>query len=109
MTCMPKTKRVELLYFEGCPFWQQALKNLEKGMRLEGLTAPISKVLVTSAEDACRRSFLGSPTIRVDGQDVDGSAATGRTFGLTCRLYKDGIRISTSPSIELIRRALRRE
>ena len=102
---MAKTTLVELLYF-GFPSWEQAFNNLEKAMRLEGLTAPISKVLVTSAEDARRNRFLGSPTIRVDGRDVEGSAATGRAFGLTCRLYQDGTHMVVSPSVEMIRQTL---
>jgi hypothetical protein len=105
---MSKTTLVELLYFEGCPSWEQAFENLAKAMRLEGLTVPISKVLVTSTEDARRNHFLGSPTIRVDGRDVERPAATGRAFGLTCRLYQDGTHMVVSPSVEMIRQALQR-
>jgi hypothetical protein len=40
-------------------------------------------------EDAARRErFLGSPTVRVDGRDVEPGAAEREDFGLKCRLYQ---------------------
>ena len=73
-------KHVELFYFEGCPSWEKALENLEEALRLEGLTLPVSRVLVTSAEDAQTKRFLGSPPVRVDGEDVEGPPTIGQAF-----------------------------
>ena len=63
---------------------------------------------VTGDEEAERLRFPGSPTIRVDGADVDPSGAEEEPFGLTCRLYRraDG-RPSPLPDPERIRAALR--
>ncbi len=99
-------KQVELFYFEGCPSWEQALHNLEEALRLEGLMLPVSRMLITSAEDAQAQRFLGSPTIRVDGEDVEGSAAKEQAFALTCRLYREGTQVAGWPSVTVIRRAL---
>ncbi len=63
---------VELLYFSDCPSWERALKNLEEAMRLEAVGVPVHRVLVQSVEDAERHRFLGSPTIRIDGVDLEG-------------------------------------
>ena len=62
---------------------------------------------VTSQEEAERLAFPGSPTIRVDGVDVDPSGAAGRAM-LACRIYRlpDG-RISPVPSREQLEAALR--
>ena len=81
--------------------------NLEEAIRLEGTTVPVSTVLVTSGEDARKKLFLGSPTIRIDGVDLDGPKANRRPF-VRRRIYKEGGRIAGWPSVDVIRRALQR-
>ena len=63
---------------------------------------------VTAEPEAERLRFPGSPTIRVDGADIDPIGADEQPFGLTCRLYRraDG-RASPLPDPEQIRQALR--
>ncbi len=100
---------IELFYFDDCPHWKRALVNVEEAMRLEGTTAPVHKVLVTSGEDARKKLFLGSPTIRIDGVDLDGREANRRPFMVGCRIYKDGDRTAGWPSVDVIRRALQRK
>ena len=100
---------IELFYLEDCPHWERAIVNVEKAMRLEGTTAPVHKVLVTSGEDARKKLCLGSPTIRIDGVDLDGREANRRTYKLGCRIYKEGDRTAGWPSVDVIRRALQRE
>ena len=102
------SKPLELFYFEGCPSWERALENLEEAMSLAGLTGPVVTVLVTSAEDAQRRQFLGSPTIRIDGVDVEGVESQGRTVGFMCRIYEEGAQAAGWPSVALIRQALQK-
>jgi hypothetical protein len=79
---------VELLWWEGCPSWPKALEQLEGTMAELGLDpAAVRMRQVESDEQAERERFPGSPTIRVNGQDVvppsDGEPAT-----LTCRVYR---------------------
>ena len=104
---MPK-KNIELFYFDDCPSWERALENLEEAMRLEGVNIPIQKVLVTSSEDAKTKRFLGSPTIRIDGVDLDGPEADKREFMLGCRIYPEGDQTVGWPSVDAIRRAIKR-
>jgi hypothetical protein len=99
-------KRVELFYFEGCPSWERALENLEEAQRLEGVSTPVQKVLVPSVEEVQAKRFLGSPTIRIDGVDLDGPEADKRPFMLGCRLYREGDQSTGWPSVAVIRRAL---
>lgn len=49
--------------------------------------APVELKHVRSIEDAAHERFLGSPTLRIDGRDVDPSAAQREDYGLKCRLY----------------------
>jgi len=62
---------------------------------------------VDSDEQARAESFVGSPTIRVDGRDIQPPPA-GEPTGLSCRIYRrrDG-RISPTPDPLDVREALR--
>ena len=77
-------------------------------MRLEGVNAPVSKVLMPSVKEAQAKRFLGSPTIRIDGVDLDGPTADERPPMLGCRMYVEGDRPTGWPSVDVIRRALQR-
>ena len=48
----------------------------------------------SAAETAQRERFLGSPTVRVDGADIEPGAGERTDFGLKCRLFAtpDGLR-----------------
>ena len=89
--------KVELLWWHGCPSWERALGILSEEMSAVGLD-PASVVVreVRTHGDARRESFVGSPTIRVSGRDVQ--PPDGEPAGLTCRVYRlrDG-RISPLP------------
>lgn len=101
--------RVELLWFEECPSWERALADLREAMAEAGLD-PGGVVLrrVETQEEAERVGFLGSPTIRVNGADVEAPAERGPA-GLACRVYRrpDG-RVSPLPDPEDVRAALDR-
>jgi hypothetical protein len=86
---------VELLYTEGCPHAAAYLPHLRQLVADAGLgEEPVRTQLITDAEQAQRERFLGSPTIRVAGVDVDTGAEGRLDYGLTCRLYvtPDGLR-----------------
>jgi hypothetical protein len=72
-----------------------------------GIDAPVQEIEVLTDEQARRLQFPGSPTIRVDGIDVDPAGGSQMGTALTCRVYllEDG-RYSPVPSKEMIRRAL---
>jgi hypothetical protein len=98
--------KVRFLYFEDCPSHDEALQRLRRGIQAEGVNADVEIVKVETAEDAEKFKFVGSPTIIVNGQDID--PPVNPYYGLTCRAYRleDG-RISPLPSEAMIRRALR--
>ena len=79
--------RIQILYFDDCPNYESAMELVERTADEMGLDADIELVYIDSAESASANEFLGSPTIRVQGVDID-PAARGRTdFGLACRRY----------------------
>ena len=100
--------KVELLWWEGCPSHPEALEDLERVLREEGVGAEVELVEVESDEQAHRERFPGSPTIRLDGEDAI-APTEGEPFSLTCRVYRlrDG-RISPTPDPEDLRDAVRR-
>jgi hypothetical protein len=97
---------VELLFWEGCPSHPRALAELRETMRELGLDTDeiVIRELHTDA-DAERQRFVGSPTIRVEGIDIQPSE--DEPFALTCRIYhrRDG-RISPTPDPADVREAL---
>ena len=99
--------RVELLYFDGCPSYEALLPALRELLASEGIRDEIEMRKVETIEEAERERFLGSPTVRIDGEDVDPSAPEHDDFGLKCRLYRTGTGLKPVPPEEWIRAALR--
>lgn len=98
--------KICLLYFETCPSYQPALDNLKTVLAEEGLTTPVEMVPVTSPEEARRLNFLGSPTIQIDGVDLEGADAVKAGVGYGCRVYWDGQQMRGWPSKKRIRSGL---
>jgi hypothetical protein len=97
--------RVELLVIEDCPHLDQARRDLESILGHGVIEVPIQLIYVSSQDDAEFLSFQGSPTIRINGEDVD--PRPDLPIGLGCRMYRapDGGLVG-SPPIELIRAAV---
>jgi hypothetical protein len=74
----------------------------EEGLDTEVIEGEISDQLLTEAV-----GFLGSPSKRVDGLDVELSARFSRPYGMICRMYLDGGQRVGIPSRDLIRHAMR--
>jgi hypothetical protein len=78
--------QIELLYWDGCPSYPEAKTMLEEVLASRGIDAPIQMREVRTDAEAEALRFPGSPTIRVDGQDIDPVGAGGRP-ALACRIY----------------------
>jgi hypothetical protein len=98
--------RVSFLYYEDCPSHDLALERLREVMAGEGTPGEMEVIKVETEEQAHELRFVGSPTIRVDGRDID--PPSDSPYALTCRAYRleDG-RISPLPTKDMIRRAFR--
>ena len=96
--------RVSFLYYEDCPSYGLALERLREVMDEEGIPGEVKVVKVETEEQARELRFVGSPTIRVDGQDID--PPSDSRYALTCRAYRlADNRISPMPSKDMIRQA----
>ena len=101
--------RVELLWWEGCPSYPEALEDLKRVLFEEGLDPELVKTReILSDEQAEEERFFGSPTIRIDGEEAI-PPGEGDPVGLSCRVFRlrDG-RPSPTPDVEDLRDAVRR-
>jgi hypothetical protein len=99
--------KIELFYWEGCPSHPEALELLHEVLAERGIDTPVVMREVLTHEDAEAFAFPGSPTIRIEGRDVDPAGADAPP-ALACRIYRlpDG-RVSPVPSREQLEEALR--
>jgi len=85
----------------------QARLNVQKALAAEGLSAPVNHIDVDTPEKAAAHRFLGSPSVRINGGDIEAGAEERDSFGLMCRTYANGAAAAGAPSVEMIRGALR--
>src|SRR5438132_12403288 len=78
---------IEILYFDGCPNHEPVLATVQRVDRELGTNADVRLVTVPDQETAQRLRFLGSPTIRVDGVDVDPHSNARSEYALACRVF----------------------
>lgn len=100
--------KVEALYFDGCPNHELLLVRLRELLASAGVVADIELVAVEDSDRAERERFLGSPTVRIDGEDVEPGAHKRGDFGLKCRLYATCDGLVGIPADSWVLAALRR-
>ena len=93
---------IEILHFEGCAGFVEALNILERIVAEEGLAIEVVPVLLNSSDWS---DFPGSPTILVDGQDL---LPTKRhdVLATSCRIYATPEGPKNHPTAEMVREAL---
>jgi hypothetical protein len=99
--------KVEILYFPGCPNHAPAVDRVREVLEQEGTPADMVEVEVKDAATAQEMRFLGSPTIRIDGRDIEPSARHARAFGFGCRTYSDEGKRAGVPPAAWIRAAVK--
>jgi hypothetical protein len=95
---------IDLLFFSGCPSWQNALENLQTALKEENLDASILLVAVKSDQEAVARKFLGSPSFQVGGIDFWPEERTA--FSMNCRIYRTSDGLKGWPSVEMFSRKI---
>ena len=99
--------KIEVLYFDGCPNHRLTVERVREVLREEGIEAAVVEVNVQNEATARNVGFLGSPTVRVNGNDVEPSARSAREYGMMCRTYAVGQKREGAPPKDLIRAAIR--
>ena len=98
---------IEIMYFPECPNYLPAVERVQKALQEENVSAEIMHVQVMDAAKATETGFLGSPTVRINGFDVEPSARSGGAAGMCCRTYRGRGSPEGAPSVALIRDAIR--
>ena len=93
---------VEVLTFDGCPHGEQALGLTRATVHQLGVKCEVRLVSVMESRVEQSR-FLGSPSIRVDGNDVEPGAERRTDFSHSCRLYRTSDGPSALPDVAWIR------
>jgi len=103
--------RVELLYWDGDPDYMTARENLVAVLTEDAFETPIQMISVNSQADAELLAFSGSPTIRIDGEDIypiDDTRPALRRRSYPPDEDLDGGPSQPVPGKRLIRRAVER-
>jgi len=98
---------VEVLYFQGCPNHAPTVERVRNVLADEGIPTDVVEIEVPDAKAAQKLRFLGSPSVSINGIDVEGRAPAPGAIGLSCRTYVHGSVREGVPSVELIRLAVR--
>jgi len=96
--------KIEVLYSPGCPHHLAAIEFIHEILAETGIAAQIELIRVETEEEARRLEFIGSPTVRVDGLDVETYVSfAAKDFRLRCRQYTEGGDVLDWPSRRMLR------
>jgi hypothetical protein len=97
----PSKIAVELQYFDGCPNSHEMIHRVKEAIKQYKIPIEYHEILINTPEKAEEFEFRGSPTVLINGNDLEGMPAP-ITGNLSCRYYKNGL-----PSVETIIKILR--
>jgi hypothetical protein len=109
-TADPSRRRpvIEVLYVRDCPHYQDTLALVERVRAELGIDADLHSTLVVDQAAADQARFPGSPTVRVDGHDVEPGSEPATEYIVSCRLYRLEHRFAGQPEEGWVREALLR-
>lgn len=82
------------------------MRDLREQLDTTDVDAEVELHRIESDEEARQRRFLGSPSVRVEGQDVEPGAGARQDYGMKCRLYRTPQGLERVPPRDWIRAAL---
>lgn len=94
--------KIEILVFDGCPHAESAEKLVRETADELGIDAHIEMVKVIDNDDAVARRFLGSPSIRINGKDIEIEENELTQYSMRCRLYRQSDSQAGVPPKELL-------
>ena len=99
---------IEVLYVQDCPHYRETLAMVERVRAELGIDAELRTTLIADQAAADEARFPGSPTVRVDGRDVEPGSEPATEYLLGCRLYRLEHRFAGQPEERWVRQALQR-
>lgn len=98
--------RIELLWFDGCPNHEAARRVVEQVLASRGLDPAMVESIRVDAMSVDQVKFAGSPTIRVNGRDVEPDFRDPGAYSLSCRVYPTPQGLRGKPEVAWIERAI---
>lgn len=102
------TFNIQFIFYEKCPSYKYALKNLKEVMAEENIKDEVSIIRLTDLQEAKNLRVVGSPTIRINNKDIDLSISKSANFSLKCRNYSFNGETTGWPDKEMIKEAFSR-
>jgi len=99
-----KINNIELMFFEGCPSWKEAHQHLVDILKSQGINIEIILRNIETNKEAVKYQFPGSPTIKVNGNDIFPTNQTN--YSLSCRVYETSQGFKGSPTTDMINKKL---
>ena len=99
---------IEVLYVQDCPHYPATLALVERVRAEVGIHAELRTSLIDDQATAVQARFPGSPTVRVDGHDVEPGSEPATEYIVACRLYRLEHRFAGQPEERWVREALLR-
>jgi hypothetical protein len=100
--------RIDILAFDGCPNREPAIELVSRLVREHNIEADLQLIDIPDTDAARQMRFLGSPTIRVDGHDIEPGADARTDYALSCRIFRTGSGTSGQPDERWLLDALAR-
>lgn len=84
MNTDPKTDalKIKVLSIEGCANTPLAISCIEELAKELGIPIHIAKLQIKTQEEAIRNRFFGSPTIQINGVDIDPEKRESTAYGI---------------------------
>jgi len=102
-----RVAKIGIFFIEGCPGVLPAAKHIKEVIAEESIDAEISLILIETPEDARQLHFTGSPTVRINGIDIETNIKDIKDYALRSRLYTIDGKNSDYPSKDMIRAAIK--
>ena len=99
--------KIDILVFDGCPSAEATCILVKQIVAEENVPADIVIKEVNSLDDARPYRFLGSPTVYVNGLDIEPARREETNDDMSCRIYRTAQGGSGVPPAEMIREAIR--
>jgi hypothetical protein len=98
--------RIEILVFDGCPNARAAEELVRRTVDELAIDANVVILNVEDDHDAVAKRFLGSPSIRINGKDIEIEENAATQYSMRCRVYRIETGHTGVPSKELILKAI---
>jgi hypothetical protein len=103
-----KVVNIGVFFVEGCPGVSSITDSIEEIIADDAVDADITLIMIESLEDARRLHFTGSPTVRINGMDIEPNMQITKDYGLRSRHYYTDGEETDYPTKSMIRDAIKK-